>query len=89
MPQVVQQMISRLIGGLEERITIVGWPDDRARCLEILYVLAQCRDAAQVRIDELITDARYSGASWTEIGHAVGLTRQAAHSHYRRHNHNQ
>jgi uncharacterized membrane protein YgcG len=81
--QVVYQVVQRLITGLEERITTAEWPSDRARLLEALYVLAQARNAAQVRINTLVHSARRAGASWSDIGKALGMTRQAAHGRYR------
>src|SRR4051812_15026058 len=81
--QVVQEVVGRLINGLEERITTAEWPSNRARLLEALYVLAQARNAAQIRINTLVRHARREGASWTEVGKALGMTRQAAHARYR------
>jgi hypothetical protein len=79
----VAQTVHRLLGGLESRIHAALWPTERDRYLSTLDALAQARDAAQARLDALVAETRRHGATWSQIGRAVGLTRQAAHSRYR------
>lgn len=53
--------------------------------------LARLIDAARAAVDaeheldRAARAARHAGASWTHIGDAVGLTRQAAHQRWRHH----
>ena len=48
--------------------------------------LARLIDAADAanQLDRAACDARHAGASWAQIGDAVGLTRQAAHQRWGR-----
>ena len=41
--------------------------------------------AAQHALDAAVARALHWGASWADIGDALGITRQAAHRHYRHH----
>lgn len=43
---------------------------------------AQDLDTASRRLDQAVADARRSGASWTVIGAAAGLTRQSAYQRW-------
>lgn len=43
---------------------------------------AQALEAAQVRLNAAVSAARQSGASWADIGAAVGITRQSAHERW-------
>ena len=43
------------------------------------------KKAAQHTLDTAVARALHWGASWAGIGEALGITRQAAHRHYRHH----
>lgn len=47
-----------------------------------LVVLQQEFQTAAARLDEGVGFARLTGASWAEIGRAVGMTRQSAHERW-------
>ena len=51
------------------------WPD----ALNALRIIEW---AITDRIERLVTKAREDGASWTEIGTALGMTRQAAQQRF-------
>ena len=46
--------------------------------LELISVCAAIADAARSCLDASVADSRRAGSSWTEIGQALGVTRQAA-----------
>lgn len=51
----------------------------------IISELEQSADhlkAAEARLDELVIEARDAGATWEEIGRALGVTTQTAHRRY-------
>jgi hypothetical protein len=37
---------------------------------------------SEARLDEAVAEARQAGATWTQIGMAVGISRQAAHERW-------
>ncbi|MGK2950113.1 MAG: hypothetical protein ACSLFP_16190 [Acidimicrobiales bacterium] len=47
-----------------------------------LSATAALREAADQKLFELVGFARDSGASWSAIGEALGVTTQAAHQRY-------
>jgi hypothetical protein len=47
-----------------------------------LAATAALRDAADLKLFELVGFARDAGASWSAIGDALGVTTQAAHQRY-------
>jgi hypothetical protein len=49
-----------------------------------LSATAALRAAADEKLFELVEFARQSGASWSAIGEALGVTTQAAHQRYGR-----
>jgi hypothetical protein len=51
---------------------------EKARALTALRQMLDSRAALDVRISRHVRDLRGRGATWTEIGEAVGTTRQAA-----------
>lgn len=55
----------------------------RADALTATTTAAAHRRDAQADLDDTIARALHWGASWTEIGDALGVTRQSAHRHYR------
>ena len=56
----------------------------KARSLVALAALARLRRLLDARIEELVAVGRREGASWTDIGAALHVTRQTAHERYRR-----
>ena len=51
---------------------------ENARALTTLRQMLDSRAALDERISRHVRDLRGRGATWTEIGEAVGTTRQAA-----------
>ena len=50
-----------------------------------LRALTEYRDQAQYiegKLRSLVVSARYEGASWEQIGQALGITRQAAYQRF-------
>lgn len=67
----------RLIGSgptLRLRATV----DCAARPLEAIGEVSHASDALEKFLREAVGNARRQGCSWTEIGHALGTSRQAA-----------
>ncbi|MEW9556019.1 hypothetical protein [Nonomuraea sp. NPDC050783] len=62
---------------------LVGLAADRP--LAALTLLAQMETWQRALLDRAVSAARASGASWTEIGDAMGITKQAAHERFRTH----
>ncbi len=54
----------------------------QARNLEQIRTEAWAVSAAQARLTDAVRAARAAGHSWTEIGQAAGITRQAAHERW-------
>ena len=54
----------------------------QAQTLEQIRAEAWAVSAAQARLTEAVRAARTAGHSWTEIGQAAGITRQAAHERW-------
>ena len=51
---------------------------DKLAILAELSVAAEAFDAARRSLADEVERARHAGASWSEIGHALGMTRQGA-----------
>lgn len=61
------------------------WLNGHALSMETLAQVATAADAAlqaRSRLDETVALAREGGASWADIGHATGMTRQSAHTRW-------
>lgn len=56
---------------------------DKERLVHLLRQAKRDLDAVQQRMEELVQFAREAGISWAQIGEAVGITGQAAHSRWR------
>lgn len=52
--------------------------------LRALHWAAQFRDYANTQLTEVVAEARESGATWTQIGNALGVSHQAAMKRYKR-----
>lgn len=50
--------------------------------VEDLVDLVQLRDEVDKALDTAVAGTRENGASWTEIGRALGVTRQAARQRF-------
>ncbi len=62
--------------------------DDELEQLTTAVVAADHLDElADLLIGHFVDQARRSGASWTEIGRALGVTKQARHHHVNRRPH--
>jgi hypothetical protein len=68
------------------RGTILGWAQQSVRgeptLGDALRAAVDVRDAADAYLRELVDMARNDGATWAEIGEAIGVTTQAAHQRY-------
>ena len=56
-----------------------GEPETGFRVLREHAALARVAD---VRLAEVVASARKNGASWTQIGRAIGVSKQAAQQRY-------
>ena len=54
-----------------------------AAALTTLTELAKQRDNNETRITAAVTEARTHGATWADIGTALGITAQGAHKRWR------
>ena len=57
----------------------------RADALAATSHATAARNTAQQALEAAVARAIHWGASWADIGDALGITRQAAHRHYRHH----
>lgn len=64
----------------EQIVNLVG-----ERPLSALALLAQVESWQRVLLDRAVAEARRTGASWAEIGDAMGISKQAAHERFRAH----
>ncbi|MFI6499915.1 hypothetical protein [Nonomuraea typhae] len=53
------------------------------RPLAALTLLAQVESWQRTLLDQAVTSARAAGASWAEVGEAMGVSKQAAHERFR------
>lgn len=70
----------RLIRLELDRIATVSMPpeEQRGRRLAILQELSMAEHSLNRTLEAVVADARDDGASWGKVGHALGVTRQAA-----------
>jgi hypothetical protein len=68
--------VERLVGALTKLPNVAG--------LDALRASRQVVDLLTGARWHMMRQAREEGASWTDIGKALGMTRQAAHDFYRR-----
>lgn len=61
---------------------LTGIDDVTPTIEEQLEAMAAIRDGADRALRCLVTDARYDGMTWTEVGRALNVTRQSAHERY-------
>jgi hypothetical protein len=59
-------------------------PDWRRRQVGTLTQAARYATALRRRVEHAVATARLCGATWTQVGHELGVTKQAAWSRYRR-----
>ena len=57
-------------------------PESVTRALDELRLCGELRDKAAASIPEIIARSLAVGATWTEIGAALGLTKHAAWERY-------
>ncbi|NUT45651.1 MAG: hypothetical protein HOV86_37240, partial [Thermoactinospora sp.] len=53
------------------------------RPLAALTLLSQVESWQRTLLDQAVAGARGGGASWAEIGEAMGISKQAAHERFR------
>lgn len=78
-----RRLAVRSLQGFETRVATGASTSGKARHLAVLAGLEYLRDLLDRRIAEVVATGRQEGASWTEIGSALGVTRQTAHERYR------
>ncbi|WP_188192158.1 hypothetical protein [Nonomuraea sp. SYSU D8015] len=55
------------------------------RPLAALTLLSQVESWQRTLLDQAVAGAREAGASWAEVGEAMGISKQAAHERFRAH----
>ncbi|TMR96615.1 hypothetical protein [Nonomuraea basaltis] len=55
------------------------------RPLAALTLLSQVESWQRTLLDQAVAGARETGASWAEVGDAMGISKQAAHERFRAH----
>ncbi|MET8864792.1 hypothetical protein ABZW11_17785 [Nonomuraea sp. NPDC004580] len=55
------------------------------RPLAALSLLSQVESWQRTLLDQAVAGARAAGASWAEVGEAMGISKQAAHERFRAH----
>jgi hypothetical protein len=70
-----------LISALEERLTSTASTDPAAA----MRWAAQVERIAAAGANRAVAAARGGGASWSEVGAAFGISKQAAHQRFARH----
>ncbi|MFG2072423.1 hypothetical protein [Nonomuraea maritima] len=55
------------------------------RPLAALALLAQVESWQRTLLDQAVTAARKNGASWAEVGQAMGVSKQSAHERFKDH----
>ncbi|MBB5076161.1 hypothetical protein [Nonomuraea endophytica] len=55
------------------------------RPLAALTLLAQVESWQRTLLDQAVAGAKAAGASWADVGEAMGITKQAAHERFRTH----
>lgn len=56
----------------------------RLRALDALTSVGTVRDAADAAVHNAVTSARDAGASWSEVGRALGITKTEARDQHQR-----
>jgi hypothetical protein len=79
----VDCLAERTLRGFEARLAAGTPSTGAARSLMTLSALGRLRYLIERRIAEWVAASRREGASWTEIGTALRVTRQTAHQRYR------
>jgi hypothetical protein len=67
---------------MDQRIDTVGGASSVPEALRTLAALAELDDAIGDLVARTVPAARAHGASWTQIGGSLGITKQAAHERY-------
>lgn len=74
--------LARALRAMDQRIDTVGGASSEAEALRSLAALADLEGAVGDLIARTVPAARDHGASWTQIGSSLGITKQAAHERY-------
>lgn len=82
------EAISRVAKILDLRRPVVSHtldcPPPRELALDTVATLAALNEVVTSHTTELVAIARAAGATWNEIGDALGISKQAAHERYRK-----
>lgn len=74
------QIIDEQVAGVADTIAVVhGEPETGFRALREHAALARLADA---RLADIVASARKNGASWAQVGRAIGVSKQAAQQRY-------
>jgi len=63
---------------VDDLLARVEGDDPLERITSAMAVKREVEDAAEALLDRVVRDAREAGRSWSEIGAAMGVTKQAA-----------
>lgn len=69
-------MVGRMIDAMGRRAGEGDWTD--------LALMVELGDKVAAAIADAVDDQRDDGESWANIARGLGISRQAAHQHYRR-----
>ena len=77
---IIWPAIDEMTAGVASTMAVTnGEPETGFRVLREHAALARVAD---VRLAEVVASARKNGASWTQIGRAIGVSKQAAQQRY-------
>ena len=73
-------LVAAVQGVVEDpvRLAHVDGATPKAGALDRVAVASATLEVARQCLDDAVREAREAGASWVEIGHVLGITRQAA-----------
>lgn len=83
MDTVTDMSIPELFGHTSAGLTNAKNSIDQQQPLDAIGSLTAAAGTIQLAIDKLIAESLSAGTSWTQIGAALGISKQAAHQRFR------